>query len=447
MRGTTRRIKGEREIRDFGHLMMAPATPVAKTDDATDGVKDGIGALPMMKATPSTAATMSPGSPSSITAVHEIRRSNWIRPDALLAKLPATWSVLDMWKLPDNVPEDAGDHATLLAGLARTPADGAFAPNALTTEAPLSTTDEVIAIVALAAFFTAPAFGPAGVIVSIVAACYGRLLLALALLAMIAWLCVWIPSPRIGAKHNHIVRAIYRYFSFRICFSPHSKYTADRPYIHVCAPHALFPIGGFLWQLSPYKTSRYHGRAAVASAVTRLPLWRQLFYLLGTVPADRNTMASLLARGYSTGVAIDGIAGIFADAARPHSSPAVVMKSRKGIVRLAIQHGTPLVPVYSFVSRRPLRNWLGASGEWISRCLKISLVLPYGRFGPGLPPVPRRAVITTVVGDPVEVGPACASPSEEVVNAIHAQLCDAMVAVFDVHKEAVGWGGRTLELI
>ena len=61
--------------------------------------------------------------------------------------------------------------------------------------------------------------------------------------------------------------------------------------------------------------------------------------------------------------------------------------------------------------------------------------------------MPRRAVITTVVGDPVEVGPACASPSEEVVNAIHAQLCDAMVAVFDVHKEAVGWGGRTLELI
>ena len=69
MRGTTRRIKGEREIRDFGHLMMAPATPVAKTDDATDGVKDGIGALPMMKATPSTAATMSPGSPSSTRRV------------------------------------------------------------------------------------------------------------------------------------------------------------------------------------------------------------------------------------------------------------------------------------------------------------------------------------------------------------------------------------------
>ena len=47
-------------------------------------------------------------------------------------------------------------------------------------------------------------------------------------------------------------------------------------YIHVCAPHSLFPIGGLLWQLSPYLTSRCHGRAGVASVVTRLPIWRQV---------------------------------------------------------------------------------------------------------------------------------------------------------------------------
>ena len=89
---------------------------------------------------------------------------------------------------------------------------------------------------------------------------------------------------------SQIVTCIYRYFSFRIAFSPESKFTADRAYIHVCAPHALFPIGGLLWQLSPWKTSRYHGRAGVASAVTHLPLWRQLFYALGCVPAERRVL-------------------------------------------------------------------------------------------------------------------------------------------------------------
>ena len=105
---------------------------------------------------------------------------------------------------------------------------------------------------------------------------------------------------------SQIVTCIYRYFSFRIAFSPESKFTADRAYIHVCAPHALFPIGGLLWQLSPWKTSRYHGRAGVASAVTHLPLWRQLFYALGCVPAERRVLSSLLSNGYHTGVAIDG---------------------------------------------------------------------------------------------------------------------------------------------
>ena len=145
-------------------------------------------------------------------------------------------------------------------------------------------------------------------------------------------------------------------------------------------------------------------------------------------------LSELLGRGFHTGVAIDGIAGIFTDAARSHSQPAVVMSRRKGVCRLAKRHGVPLVPIWFFVSRRPLRNAFGASGEWLSRVLKVSLVLPYGRFGRGGPPVPRRAAITAVVGTPIEVGPACETPSEETIDAIHEQLIAGMRATFDVHK-------------
>ena len=103
--------------------------------------------------------------------------------------------------------------------------------------------------------------------------------------------------------------------------TPENKFVADRPYvwiatddlpgmqvlitapppslryIHVCAPHSLFPIGGLLWQLSPYLTSRCHGRAGVASVVTRLPIWRQIFYGIGCVPADRDVLSTLLSNG------------------------------------------------------------------------------------------------------------------------------------------------------
>lgn len=373
---------------------------------------------------------------------------DWQKPAALIEKLPKGWSVLDMWRLPDDVPKDEADHGALVAGLARSDAS-AFASGALAQDAPISAYEELVACLGLAAFFTAPAFGPLLVVAATVCLACGMFLSCALMVAAVVVLAVWKPAPLHSVKHNFVVRAIYRYFSFRIAFSPESRYTADRAYIHVCAPHALFPIGGLLWQFSPWKTSRYHGRAGVASVVTRLPLWRQLFFAIGCVPAERPVMSALLKNGWHTGVAVDGIAGIFADASRSHNKPAVIMKARKGVVRLAISHGTPLVPVWFFVARRPLRNLLGQWGERLSRKFKISLVIPYGRFGPGMPPVPRRAAITAVVGRPVEVPPPGldGKPREADVDAVHAQLCDAMVAAFDAQKEAFGWADRDLEIL
>ena len=123
------------------------------------------------------------------------------------------------------------------------------------------------------------------------------------------------------------------------------------------------------------------------------------------------------------------------------------MKKRKGVVRLAKKQGVPLVPIWLFVSRRPLRNLLGTAGEWLSRTLMVSFVLPYGRFGPGLPPVPRRAAITAVVGKPVEVGEACAEPEPAEIDALHEQLCAQMVGAFEAQKGAFGWLGRELEIL
>ncbi|KOO35939.1 diacylglycerol o-acyltransferase 2 [Chrysochromulina tobinii] len=341
-------------------------------------------------------------------------RNTWKRPDDFIARLPSECSVLEMWRLPAEVGDPAiseESHAALVAGIARKAADGAFEPGALATEAPMGWWEELVCIVALALFFSGPAFAPVAVF-----------------LALLSWAVVgWVYFPSLALALN--------------------KFVADRPYIHVCAPHSLFPIGGLLWQLSPYLTSRCHGRAGVASVVTRLPIWRQIFYGIGCVPADRDVLSTLLSNGYPTGVAIDGIAGIFTDAARSHASPAVIIRKRKGLTKLAKAHGVPLVPCWFFVSRRPLRNLLGTAGEWISRTLKISLILPYGRFGPGLPPVPRRAAITVVLGRPIEVGEACKCPSDAEIDALHAKLCDEMVATFDSQKVAFGWGDRELELL
>eukprot|EP00900_Chrysochromulina_parva_P003342 jgi/Chrpa1/13008/Chrysochromulina_OHIO_Genome00019856-RA len=225
-------------------------------------------------------------------------RNTWKRPDDFIARLPSECSVLEMWRLPAEVGDPAiseESHAALVAGIARKAADGAFEPGALATEAPMGWWEELVCIVALALFFSGPAFAPVAVFLALLSwAVVGWVYFPSLALALVAALTIWAPAPRAGLKHNFVLRAMYRYFSFRVVFAPENKFVADRPYIHVCAPHSLFPIGGLLWQLSPYLTSRCHGRAGVASVVTRLPIWRQIFYGIGCVPADRDVLSTLL---------------------------------------------------------------------------------------------------------------------------------------------------------
>ena len=273
-------------------------------------------------------------------------RNTWKRPDDFIARLPSECSVLEMWRLPAEVGDPTiseESHAALVAGIARKAADGAFEPGALATEAPMGWWEELVCIVALALFFLGPAFAPVAVFLALLSwALVGWVYFPSLALALVAALTIWAPAPRAGLKHNFVLRAMYRYFSFRVVFAPENKFVADRPYvwiatadlpgmqvlttapyscvwivtddlpgmqvlstapyscvwiatddlpgmqvlstapppylryIHVCAPHSLFPIGGLLWQLSPYLTSRCHGRAGVASVVTRLPIWRQV---------------------------------------------------------------------------------------------------------------------------------------------------------------------------
>ena len=192
-----------------------------------------------------------------------VEPSTWERPDAMLAKLPTSmWSVLDMWTLPDDVaalsPEE---HGTLVAGLARTPASdaSAFAPGALSRVAPLGAAERALAMGALWAFFVTPfalLLAPPCVVASWAglaprAVPRAPSAVAAATVLLFGAALTWAPRLSPGVKHNRVVRAVFKYFSFRLAFAPGARYTADRAYIHVCAPHSVFPFGGLLWQLSP----------------------------------------------------------------------------------------------------------------------------------------------------------------------------------------------------
>ena len=63
------------------------------------------------------------------------------------------------------------------------------------------------------------------------------------------------------------MRAMYRYFSFRLAFAKGSCFTADRNYVHVCAPHGVFPFGPLMWQIAAHARAR-RGTLVYASSAS-----------------------------------------------------------------------------------------------------------------------------------------------------------------------------------
>ena len=143
-----------------------------------------------------------------------------------------------------------------------------------------------------------------------------------------------------------------------------------------------------------------------------------------------------------SGMVPDGVAGIFQCST---SKEIVNMRTRKGLSKLALRTGTPLFPGYSVGNTSVFDALFDPWGvmEFLSRKLKVSLFVPYGRFGL---PIPRRSNITMIFGAviPVEKVP---EPTEKQVDELHEKLCNAIQDIFNTHKVSLGWGDKELIVV
>ena len=70
----------------------------------------------------------------------------------------------------------------------------------------------------------------------------------------------------------------------------------------------------------------------------------------------------------------------------------------------------------------------------------FATIIFWGRFGV---PVPYRIPIVGAMAKPIPV-PLKENPTPEEIDAVHEELMQAMVKLFDTHKEAYGWGDKKL---
>ncbi|XFF84919.1 hypothetical protein AB1E18_011138 [Capra hircus] len=265
------------------------------------------------------------------------------------------------------------------------------------------------------------------------------------------WWYLDLSKPWSGGRRSEALRRciIWRYMKdyFPISLVKTAHLDPSRNYLAGFHPHGVLATGAFtnLCTESTGFSSLFPG---IRPHLMMLNLWfwtpffRDYIMSGGLVPVDKESATHILSReggGNLMAIIVGGVQEALDS--RPGGYK-LVLRNRKGFIRLALMHGAALVPIFSFGENDVFKQVENSPGSWVrwfqdrlQKIVRVSIPLFYGRgvfqYSFGL--MPYRRPITTVVGKPIEVQKT-PHPSQEEVDRLHQRYMKELENLFEAHK-------------
>lgn len=217
----------------------------------------------------------------------------------------------------------------------------------------------------------------------------------------------------------------------------------DQQYCVACHPHGTVIFQRMFWRGDRIRTFfRRNFRMIAASVLFRIPIVREMSLLFGAMDCSRPACHTILKKGMSLVLwpgGLDESNGLTDD-------DSVRLRTRSGFVRLAVEYGTPIVPVFTFGELECVSAW-SPWPTWVvdalRRRFRVSTALFVGRWGTFLP---RRVPLNMCIGPPITVrrlAPTEEGYEEEVAVAYKAYRA-TIARLYEDNKEKFGYQDRAL---
>ncbi|XP_050523984.1 diacylglycerol O-acyltransferase 2-like [Daktulosphaira vitifoliae] len=218
----------------------------------------------------------------------------------------------------------------------------------------------------------------------------------------------------------------------------------DKNYLFVVHPHGLLGWGYFcnlIVGASPFK--KYFPGIKTYLHILKIhfyiPFHREYAIAIGFRDPSEEALINVL--NGETGNASILLVGGVEEAFKSYPGPIpIVLKKRKGFIRIALKTGASLVPVFSFGENNVYKKQVLETDSILYKFLKLfrwkgDRIVPEGRhiFCFKYTLIPRRHPIFTVVGKPINL-PKIQNPSEEDIKKYHEIYTQELIKLFEENK-------------
>ncbi|KAJ8403815.1 hypothetical protein AAFF_G00346830 [Aldrovandia affinis] len=265
----------------------------------------------------------------------------------------------------------------------------------------------------------------------------------------------WNTPQQVGRRslwiRNWTVWTYFRdYFPIRLVKTQHL--CPSRNYIFGYHPHGIFCIGAFCNFATDVNgfLKLFPGIRPFVTTLAgnfQMPIVRDYLMGFGICPVTRDTLDYILSQNGTGNAVVIVVGGATESLGCTPGVNIITLKNRKGFVKMALQQGADLVPVYSFGENEVYKQLMFEEGSlWkvlqrkVQKLLGFAPCLFYGRgffSANSWGMMPFSKPITSVVGEPITV-PKTENPSQEVLDHYHTMYINSLRKLFDQHKTKYG---------